>query len=137
VLLKGGQELTVIKIEKNKELALDPIRHLVELKKRLRRKKVEIEGMKSTRFWIREDGSEMSYDMIRRAAVSTMVQAGITDGRSYHLKHAAVSELERLQVRPESIAAFARHKQGSVVWASNYWDSRNSVDNVKKLAEIK
>jgi hypothetical protein len=137
VMLKGRVEATVITIARNEELALDPVQHLIELRERIRKKKRERVCMEETGFWMMEDGKKMGYDEIREAGARAMRAAGIEDNRSYHMKHAAITELQRLRVQPENIVAFARHRQGSTVWASSYLDSGNSLNSVEELLKLK
>ena len=133
--LKKHENLEVIMIPRMPEQALDPCRHLLELRKRIRQLKQERKCMEGTGFWMEENGKKMSYEKIRKAAEAMMRAAGIVD-RPGHLKHAAVSELQRRAATPEEIAAFARHKQRDV-WAARYWDSKNSIESVKKIVKIK
>jgi hypothetical protein len=86
---------------------------------------------------MKEDGRKMEYNAVRKACVDTMKMAGIRDQRGYHLKAAAITELQSHGVSAENIAAFARHKPGSTMWASHYWDAKNSADSVKRLVGLK
>jgi hypothetical protein len=84
-----------------------------------------------------ENGNVMSYDTIRNHGRDFMASAGIKDPKSYHMKHAAITALHAMRVQPESIAAFARHKQGSSTWASSYLNTKKGKEIVKKLASVK
>ena len=95
VVLKGNVDKSIVIIPRNRETALDPIRHLLELRDRIRQRKGETDCMEETGFWMKENGKRMSYDAIRSTCVRTMAAAGIRDTHGYHLKHAAITELER------------------------------------------
>jgi site-specific recombinase XerD len=120
------------------EEALDPIRHLVQLRNRIRKKKAESdECMEETCFWMKENGSKMGYDAIRAACTETMAAAGIQDTHGHHLKHAVVTELERAGTRTERIVEYARHKPGSGVWAEHYLDKGNNNETTRKIIKFK
>jgi hypothetical protein len=118
--IKGDIENREVKIEKIREQALDPVRHLIEIRNRIRRKKAEAREeeengdndnnntnnsnngngniwstVNETTFWWRENGKKMNYTAIRKAAIECMRKAGITDKKAHHLKHAAVTALEK------------------------------------------
>jgi hypothetical protein len=126
-------------IRRNKELALDPVRHLIEMRNRIRKKKAETEEgacMEETTFWMRENGRKLKYPGIRQASQNTMRAAGIND-TAYHLKHVVMTELNMAGVGTEAMAEYGRHKQGSTVWATHYVDWKNSKGSLDVLLNVK
>lgn len=135
--IKLHKYLNEITIDRLHEEALDPVRHLLQLRDRIRRRKGEIECMEETTFWMKENGEKMTYGDIRRAVTGDMEAAGIKKARPHQLKHAAITELQRRRVPEEEIVAFARHKPGSKTWAANYLDTENSRNSIQKLVSLK
>jgi hypothetical protein len=135
--IKMHADPEVVTVPRLRELALDPVRHLLQLRDRIRLKRTEMECMEQTVFWMREDGRRMSYENIRTACKESMRAAGIDDNKPHHLKSAAITELQRSAVPPVEIVAYARHKQGSYTWANNYLDTGNSRESVQRLASVK
>jgi hypothetical protein len=79
VVMKGDIDKTVSTMPRIREEALDPVRHLVELRDRIRKKRSEMDCVCETTIWMKEDGRPMSYDMIRKVHVERMAAAGIRD----------------------------------------------------------
>jgi hypothetical protein len=111
-----------------------------EMRNRIREKKAETEEegvcMEETTFWMKENGKRLKYSGLRQANQDTMRAAGIND-TAYHLKHVVMTELNMAGVGPEAMTEYARHKQGSTMWASRYVDWKNSKESLDILLNVK
>jgi integrase len=135
--VKGHNCVEPVYLQSSEENHLNPVAALVELRKR-------IFGMdkKAISFWYRVvDGKlvSLSYNELRKAAVELLFAAGIQEKKPYHIKHAVLTYLDRNGVSAQGIAAFARHKFGSMMQYKHYiaWDHGKSsadllVNAVKK-----
>jgi hypothetical protein len=61
-----------------------------------------------------------------------MSEAGINDGRAYHIKHATISWLHHQNVQTDQIVRFIRHSMGSTTYMEYYL----SEDLGKKCAGV-
>jgi hypothetical protein len=130
--------LKLIKVRSADELAVDPVRHLLELRKRIRKKKAEARTAKcrtERSFWVKENGERLSYDGIRKANKEILVAAGIDD-TPYHVKHVVMTELKRAGMGSDALAEYGRHKPGSKVWSTNYVDWENGKESLEALLKI-
>jgi hypothetical protein len=136
--LKGHTDLDEITVPRLEELAIDPVRHLTEWRRRLRQERADRDGEQETSLWMRSDGRKMSPQDLRDASSHLMQAAGTTDTRGYLLKHMLLTELRERGMRSEEIAEFARHKPGSRTWSVHYMDWNPSMqDAIDKVTEIK
>jgi site-specific recombinase XerD len=123
------QEVTV---KRNADIHLDPIAHLLEVRRRARLTKTAA----TNRFmWLRDNGTLMSENALRNASRDSMKDAGINDKRSYHLKHMAATDLMDKGVHPEKIRSFLRHSRASNALMDNYVDDHNGKECVDILGE--
>jgi hypothetical protein len=125
----GVQEVT---IKRNADVHLDPIAHLLEVRRRAR---LTDAAAGNTSMWLRDDGTVMSEQALRNASKAAMQDAGIDDNCSYHLKHMAATELMDKGVDPEKIRSFMRHRKSSNYLLDNYVDDHNSKECVDVLGE--
>ena len=139
VRLKGHADLDEITVPRLKELAIDPVRHLIELRDRVRAEKAKRTGtgIEDTVFWMRESGRKMNPQDLRNSSAALMQAAGTTDTHGYLLKHMILTELRERGLPSEEIAEFARHKPGSRTWGARYMDWNASmqaaVDKITKI----
>jgi site-specific recombinase XerD len=132
ILGKRRTDKEEIVVPGHSEIRLDPIAHLVELRKRVRQMRY---AKTNKSFWVRRNGKEMGEGAIRKASARMMAAAGIKDKRSYHLKHATATELMDRRIEPEKIRSFLRHSQSSKALMKNYVDLHNNAECVEVLGE--
>jgi hypothetical protein len=142
----GWRFITTIKLRSEQEevvmprlndLALDPVRHLLELRSKVRAKREAIGCREESTFWVKESGRKMSYTDIRNAAIASLREAGINETHPHHLKAAAVTELQQSGLPREEIVEYSRHKPGSSTWAKHYLDTGNSKNSIRSLLAAK
>jgi integrase len=115
---------------------LDPVRALVELRKRILARVNA--GVELRTFWFKEYGGEispMSYNDVRVAAVGVLQAAGISDRRPYHIKHAVLTCLDEAGASAKEIASFARHSFDSMSAYKHYVSYDGGKQSVSRLME--
>jgi hypothetical protein len=117
---------------------LDPIAHLLELRWRIRLLRRRRAGISSgsDSFWIREGGGEYSYNAMAALVRTVLRDVGISNARTYHIKHAAATALVDAKVAGDRVTEFLCHKQGSTLYLSNYADRTNDDECTDLLAKL-
>jgi hypothetical protein len=114
---------------------LNPIEVLLELRDRLLLKVKE----PPCSCWLKPgkegDLVPLSYNELRQAALRIMMAAGIKDKRPYHIKHAVLTCLDAAGATMKDIAAFARHKFGSMAAFQHYISYDGGKKSVERLIE--
>jgi site-specific recombinase XerD len=125
-------------IDRQPEEALDPVRHLLLIRERVRkmRRSVEEDGGESS-FWVDENGRKMSYKQIRARVIEVMTAAGISNPKPHQLKAAAITELKKRGAAEADLTQYARHVHGSSTWAKHYWDADNCRSSMRELADLR
>jgi integrase len=137
-LIKLHRRPQQICIDTIPEEALDPVRHLLAVRSRVREKKKKTKNVVAgTSFWMGENGEKMTYKQIRNSVIEVMRAAGINNPKPHQLKAAAITELKKRGASEADIVQYARHVHGSRTWAKHYWDADNCRDSTRKLAAIK
>jgi hypothetical protein len=136
-IIKLHEDPEMVFVPALRELALDPVRHLLEVRKRIRQKRTQIRCMPDTSFWMDENGRKLSRVKIVKLTTDMMTAAGIVNPHAKNLKHAAVTALHRAGMPAEEIVAYARHKQGTTTWKRRYLDTAEARVSVQKLASLK
>jgi hypothetical protein len=127
---KGHVGLEPVYLQDADEPHLSPVAALVELRNRIRQLKKD-----AVSFWYKlVDGQLvlLSYNELRSSALEVLIAAGIKDKRPYHIKHAVLTYLDKNGVSAQGIAAFARHKFGSMMAFKHYI----SYDGGKSSSQI-
>jgi hypothetical protein len=117
--VKNREYLQPIILHGMQTVGIDPVKAMLELRKRVRAHRAMYEMHKDT-FWYTETGNLMRYEDIRRAAQQLMSDAGISDRRAYHIKHATISWLHHQNVPTDQIIRFIRHALGSTTYMEYY-----------------
>jgi hypothetical protein len=115
---KGHVGLEPIYLQDADDPHLSPVAALIELRNRIRQLKKDANS-----FWYKLVDSQLmllSYNELRGAALEVLAAAGINDRRPYHIKHAVLTYLDKNGVSAQGIAAFARHKFGSMMAFKHY-----------------
>jgi integrase len=97
---------------------LNPVGALVEVRKRILALKSDAKS-----FWFKLSNKNLlplSHNELRSAAVDVLKLAKISDTKPYHIKHAVLTYLDQNGVSAQGIAAFARHKFGSMMAYKHY-----------------
>jgi hypothetical protein len=137
-LIKLHRRPQQICVDSLREVALDPIRHLLMVRNKVRKMKENMEeAMENTGFWVNENGTKMSYAQIRNSVIEVMRAAGIPNPKPHQLKAAAITELKKRGVCDADLVQYARHVHGSHTWANFYWDADNCRENLQKLASLR
>jgi site-specific recombinase XerD len=137
--IKGHDYKEAVVLHGVEDTHLDPVRALVELRKRIRQDQSFVVG-KCESFWqkkIRNSWILMSYDEVRRAAANVLQRAGINDKRPYHIKHAVLTCLNENGASAKDIAAFARHRYESMTLYKHYISYDGGKSSVQRLVDSK
>jgi hypothetical protein len=132
LLIKGHPKKTRVTVLGNTDVLMDPVRHLVELDRR-----IDASGSEDTSFWIRQDGKRVSYAALGAMTATMMKAAGINDSRPYHMKHGAATAMVAAGKRPEEITEWMRHKHGSTVYLMHYADLNKGQTCAQALASVR
>jgi site-specific recombinase XerD len=109
---------------------LNPVKALWELRSRLK------DG--SMTCWHSETAQgiiPLSYNDLRQAAARVMKAAGVRDNRPYHIKHAVLTCLNQAGASMKEIAAFARHRFGSMAAYEHYISYDGGKGAVQRLVK--
>jgi integrase len=129
--VKGHNYLEPVYLQMGDEIHLSPVAALLELRKRIRALDDSVSS-----FWCRLVGKSLmplTYNELRGAAVDVLNAAGIQEKRPYHIKHAVLTFLDRNGISAQGIAAFARHKFGSMMAYKHYISQDNGKSSSKIL----
>jgi hypothetical protein len=107
---------------------LDPVSALWELRSRLK-------DQKQGCWFADRDGKllPLSYNEIRSSALRVLSAAGVRDTHPYHIKHAVLSCLNQSGSSMSDIAAFARHRFGSMAAYEHYISYDGGKSSVNTL----
>jgi hypothetical protein len=97
---------------------LDPVKRMIELKKKMKRKRWRVRTTSGS-FWGKEDGTEMKAEHLRQRVQSLLTAANIRD-TPYHVKHATITWLHRQGVPADRIVQYIRHAQASTTFVDYY-----------------
>jgi site-specific recombinase XerD len=130
VLIKQHHDMEEVVIHKHADPRLDPITHLLEVRRRAR-----LTGSTSRSFWIRDNGTELSEKCMRTAAAKSLQEANLDEPCSYHLKHMAATDLIDRGVAMHKIRSQFRHKQASTAVMDHYIDAHSNRECKELLEE--
>jgi hypothetical protein len=119
VTIKNRQYTQPIVLHQMRNEAIDPIKAMCELRRRVRKATEKLERQTDT-FWCDVKGNVMSMCEIRQSVRHLMRDAGIIDNRPYHIKHATISWLHKQNVPTDQIFRFIRHAMGSTTYLEYY-----------------
>jgi site-specific recombinase XerD len=133
--VKGHKCREYVWIFSSDQSKLDAIAALLELRRRTREKLGEVVP---NVFWHKEVHGKLiplSYNEIRGSAASVLKAAGIPERRAYRIKHAVLTYLSKNGASARELAAFARHKFGSMAAYEHYVSYDDGKGSVEKLAK--
>jgi integrase len=119
VKIKNREYLEPVGIHRMQHIGMDTITAMKELRMRIRKKRKTKHKEEDT-FWYDEAWHVMTTNEIREAAKQLLHQAGISEPRPYHIKHAAVTWLSKQGVPADWIVRFLRHRPSSTVYVDYY-----------------
>jgi site-specific recombinase XerD len=120
VKVKGKAYRQPIALHRLVDTKLDPVTALMELRRRMNRKRWSRQEKKAGPFWRSEHGVPMTAEDLRRETKQLMNQADIQDSSPYHIKHATLTWLHQHGAASDSIIRFARHAQSSTTYMEYY-----------------
>jgi hypothetical protein len=117
-LIKLHRRPQQISIDAVPEESLDPVRHLLEVRRRVKERKKKMRNAGTGRgFCMGENEEKMSYKQIRNSVINVMRAAGISNPKPHQLKAAATMELKKRGTSEPDIVQYTRHVHGSRTWA--------------------
>jgi integrase len=98
---------------------LNPIAAMIELRKRILQGRKRLQ-FSTDSFWYTAQGKEMEINEIRQTAKHLLQDAGIRDSKPYHIKHAAITWLDKQGIPSDQLIRFVRHAQSSTTYMEYY-----------------
>jgi site-specific recombinase XerD len=133
VKIKNREYMQPIELHAMQRIEINPINAMTELRKRIRRKRKKMHSKEDT-FWYTDKWEVMTTPQLRQAAKELMQDAGISDDRPYHIKHATITWLKKNGASADEIRRLARHVPGSTVYLENYLSEDMGIE-CNKLIE--